>query len=904
MFKLFLDAIKRSIPQDQVIEDELLRYAYATDASLYRMLPQLVIVTKRESEVVEIIKAANDFDVKLTFRAAGTSLSGQAVTDQVLVMLAKDSWLDYAVESNGEIITLEPGIIGADANNYLKAYKRKIGPDPGSINAAKIGGIVANNSSGMCCGTTKNAYATLKSMRAIFADGTILDSGNEQLLTSFKADKQSLLDGIAQIRKKIMSDEEIVAFIRKKFSIKNTSGYSLNAFLDFDDPVNILERLMVGSEGTLGFISKVSLNTVPNYDFKELNLIYGKLDDLVKLTVQIADFDVSSVELLDSYSLQSVSGDPEIKKFLIDLPDDSYAAIMVEVESDSLMHLQEKVAKVDDVLKSAQVLHELGFTSDDQTMATLWRARGGVLPTVAGQRPLGSSVLVEDVAVQIDLLPDLITDMRTLFKEFGFENAAIFGHVLAGNIHFVITPNFSNPLELKAYDGFMHAFTQLVAQKFNGSLKAEHGSGRNISPFALVEWGDKCWNLMWEIKELLDPKNLFNPEVKLTRDNTLHLQHLKPFPAVHDEVNKCMECGFCEPVCPSRKLSLTPRQRNSVARKMTTLDGDAKASWTQKYHYWGVDTCATTGMCKTMCPVGINTGAFMLDLKPKTSASVNHAAEMRLANAQVALGNVASSIIGKKTLQGITMLAHKVVKSIPIYPDSMPKAQRHRFEAEATKQQQEILLVPACPNRVFGADAEYVEYPSKLLLERMGYTVGYLPDAKSTCCGQMYHSGCNATMQSKMVADLKTKVSDAPLAIIDNSSCSAFAVESGINTLDINRFIVEHIDQNTLVKKYKKIALHIDCSTAKHFFGDDYLLVLKCCSEEVIIPEGIKCCGFAGDKGFTTPELNASSLSLLAPQIEGVEVGVTFNRTCQIGLTHHGKVPYISFVELVLNCLQ
>ena len=449
----------------------------------------------------------------------------------------------------------------------------------------------------------------------------------------------------------------------------------------------------------------------------------------------------------------------------------------------------------------------------------------------------------------------------------------------------------------------MHAFTQLVAQKFNGSLKAEHGSGRNISPFAVVEWGEQCWNLMWEIKDLLDPKNLFNPEVKLTRDHTLHMQHLKPFPAVHDEVNKCMECGFCEPVCPSRKLSLTPRQRNSVARKITTLDSEEKKSWEEKYQYWGVTTCATTGMCKTVCPVGINTGAFMLDQKPRSDAKVNHAAEMRFANAQVRLGNFAASIVGKKTLQGITMLGHKAVRSFPIYPDSMPKAQRHSFE-EVNAEPQDILLVPACPNRVFDADSEYGEYPSKLLLEKMGYKVGYLPNAKSSCCGQMYHSECNTPQQTRMVTDLESRVAGAKFAIIDNSSCSAFAKEAGIDVLDINRFIVDHIDRLKISKKYKKVALHIDCSTAKHFFGDDYLQVLKQCSDEVIVPEGIKCCGFAGDKGFKTPELNASSLSLLAPQIEGAEVGVTFNRTCQIGLTHHGRVPYISFVELVLNCLE
>ena len=317
MFNKFVLSIKEFLNRNQIIEDELLRYAYSTDASLYRMVPKLVLIIRSESEVINVIKAADQYNIKLTFRAAGTSLSGQAVTDQVLVMLANDSWQRYSISDTGREITLEPGIIGADANKYLKAYKKQIGPDPGSINAAKIGGIIANNSSGMCCGTAKNSYATLKSMRAVLSDGSIFDSSDEGLIEKFKIDHQSLLAEIESIRQKIINDEEISAFIRKKFSIKNTSGYSLNAFLDYKDPVKILERLMIGSEGTLGFVSSVTLNTIENYTHKALNLIYGKLEDLVKLTVAISSLEISSVELLDYFSLQSVAGDAEIKKFLI-----------------------------------------------------------------------------------------------------------------------------------------------------------------------------------------------------------------------------------------------------------------------------------------------------------------------------------------------------------------------------------------------------------------------------------------------------------------------------------------------------------------------------------------------------------------------------------------------------------
>ncbi|MDD3266931.1 MAG: FAD-binding and (Fe-S)-binding domain-containing protein [Burkholderiales bacterium] len=902
MFNQFLNQIKLNLPSKQIIEDELLLYAYSTDASLYRMVPKLALIVKSESEVLYIINLAHKYDIKLTFRAAGTSLSGQAVTDQILVILSNDAWRSYQIINNGKQIKLEPGIIGADANRYLKAYKTQIGPDPGSINTAKIGGIIANNSSGMCCGTAKNSYTTIQNMRAILADGSIFDSSSIDSLNKFKTDNTHLLEQISAIRNKINLNNNLAKFIRKKFAIKNTSGYSLNAFLDFSDPIKILERLMIGSEGTLGFISNVTLNTVKSYEHKALNLIYGKLDKLIELTVKISGLNVSSVELLDYLSLESVKNDKSLQNYLIELPDSSYAAIMVEVIGLNNNELQDNITSINHIINNTNVLHQIGFSTDTETMATIWKARSGVLPTIAGQRPLGSSVIIEDVAVEINLLPQLIDDVRNLCIKYNFNNVAIFGHVLAGNIHFVITPNFANPEETLAYDKFMHELTSLIANKFNGSLKAEHGSGRNISPFAIVEWGEECWNIMWEIKYLLDPKVIFNPDVKLTKDYTLHMKHLKSFDSVDNEIDKCMECGFCEPVCPSRKLSLTPRQRNTVARKITTLSGDKKLEWLQKYQYYGVDTCATTSMCKTACPVGIDTGKFILSQKQRNNTLTNHTREIEKLRNKLQLANFSAGVIGRNNLQKITEVAHKKIKSIPIYLNNMPEIQSHNFTS-VHKTSKSIYLIPACPNRIFSSSKKFNDYPSKLILEKIGYNVEYLSDIKNICCGQIYHSKCNHTQEQNVVNKLKNELSTPKTAIIDNSSCAGFANDSGIDIVDINQFIIAKIDKANLRKKYKKIALHIDCSTAKHSFNPKYIEVLQACCDELIIPEGIKCCGFAGDKGFSVPELNQSSLSGLASQISECEIGVTFNRSCQIGLTHHGKIEYISFVELILDCL-
>lgn len=899
----FIHALSNLLNPKQIISDELLRYAYATDASLYRMIPQLVLLVNTEYEVQQIINYAHQYKIPLTFRAAGTSLSGQAVTDQVLVVLSNSGWSQYQISANGMQIKLEPGIIGAQANNYLHAYKRKIGPDPGSINSAKIGGIIANNSSGMCCGTSKNSYATLASLRAIFADGSILDTSNERQIEVFKQQHSHLIHGIMHIRGQIMAKPQIIDFIRKKFAIKNTSGYSLNAFLDYQEPIQIIERLLIGSEGTLGFISNVTLNTVPDEPCKALNLIYGNISELCNLTIAIAQYNISSIELLDQLSLQSVRHIKELQPYLLDV-DNSSGAIMVELTGANESELLHKLTAVNKIITNSNILHQTGFTQDKAISEILWQARKGVLPTIAGQRPLGSSVLIEDVAVTIEQLARLIVDLRQMFIKYAYSNAAIFGHVLSGNIHFVLTPNFTNPEELHNYELFMNEFTILVAQKYGGSLKAEHGSGRNIAPFAKLEWGDECWNIMWQIKELFDPQNILNPDVKLTRDNTLHLHNLKELPATDAQIDQCMECGFCESVCPSRNLSLTPRQRNAVMRKIVTLDKKQRKIWSKKFTYYGIETCATTGMCQQSCPVGINTGEYMLSLTKPHNKAVNHAKQINQTKNKLNKANMIASIIGKQSLQFVTQKMHNSFKNIPVYLDTTPKTQKNNFTATPSITSGGVMLLPACPNRIFSNSQGMHSYPSQLLLERMGYNVKYPPQLDKQCCGQMYHSQHNDKQQQRSITKLREAVATNELLLIDNSSCANFAKQFDLPTMDINQFVAERIVRSRIQRKFDKIAVHFDCSTTKSNLTSLYHEILNLCAYEIVVPDGIKCCGFAGDKGFTTPELNASSLANLQPQVAGCQIGVSFNRSCQIGLHHHSKMEYMSFIELILYCFK
>ncbi len=204
-------------------------------------------------------------------------------------------------------------MIGAIANRRLARFGRKIGPDPASIDAAMIGGIAANNASGMCCGTAQNSYHTLVGLRVVLADGTVLDTRDAASRAAFAdRDGRTSCAGLdALLARARRDDAALAARIRHKFRMKNTTGYSLNALVDFDDPLDILAHLMIGSEGTLGFISEISYRTVPEYADKASALIlFDELETACRAVTALKSTPVAAVELADRAALRSVEGKP------------------------------------------------------------------------------------------------------------------------------------------------------------------------------------------------------------------------------------------------------------------------------------------------------------------------------------------------------------------------------------------------------------------------------------------------------------------------------------------------------------------------------------------------------------------------------------------------------------------
>ena len=615
------DILSISIDPKRILTDPLQTLAYGTDASFYRLIPQIVILAHNEAEVIEIIKQARILDIALTFRAAGTSLSGQAITDSVLVV-ATHGWKNFELLDDNQKVKLEPGIIGARANIFLAPHGLKIGPDPASIGAAMIGGIVANNASGMCCGTAQNSYQTIADIRIVLHDGTLLDTADANSVADFKKNQQPLIQEIENLRDTIQKDEVLYHLIKNKFKIKNTTGYSINALVDYEEPIEIIKHLMVGSEGTLAFISNVTFKTIIDEKFKSCSLlIFNSIKDACNATILLKSSPVAAVELLDRKSIRSVENDPEAPAYFKTLPE-SACALLVECRDNDLDNMLLKQMKIRLQIESIPTYTEYEFTSNPKQYYFNWKARKGLLPTVGGMRKTGTSVIIEDVAFPLHHLAEACLALIGLFKKYEYHDAYLFGHALEGNLHLVFSQDFSNQNEIDRYEKLMAELTILVVDQFDGSLKAEHGTGRNMAPFVEKEWGAAAYDIMKHIKNIFDPNNKINPDVLINPDPKAHLKNLKPMPESHVIVDKCMECGFCEPHCVSEGLTLSPRQRIVVAREISRLkktneDPERLAAIQKDVTYQLDETCATDGLCALACPVYIDTGKFVKEWRAK-----------------------------------------------------------------------------------------------------------------------------------------------------------------------------------------------------------------------------------------------------------------------------------------------
>ena len=925
--------LQQFIPAARLINDPLRTLAYGTDASLYRLIPKLVVRVDSEEEMRRILELAHRHETPVTFRAAGTSLSGQAVTDSVLLQLG-DGWRNWRIGAGAATISLQPGIIGGHANRYLAPYQRKIGPDPASINSCQIGGIAANNASGMCCGTAQNSYRTLHSMRVMLADGAVLDTGDPASREAFHASNGPLLARLAELGQRTRADAALAERIRTKFKIKNTCGYSLNALVDYEDPVEILQHLMIGSEGTLGFIAEITYRTVEEHPHKATALmLFSDIQAACEAVAVLKSQPVAAVELMDRASLRSVEHKPGIPGFFKDLPE-AAAALLVETRAMDPAVLTAQVKTITAALAAIPTLLPFQFTDQPEEFTRLWAIRQGLFPSVGSARAAGTTVIIEDVAVPVPRLAAMTLDLQRLFDKHGYAGSIIFGHALEGNLHFVITPDFAQPAETERYKNFMDDVCRMIVCQYDGSLKAEHGTGRNIAPFVELEWGRQACELMREIKALFDPGGILNPGVILNANPEIHIRNIKTMAAVDPLVDQCIECGFCEPTCPSRALTLSPRQRIVGLRELARLQATGEDRRRQRamqasYRYQGVDTCAADSLCALNCPVGIDTGRMMKELRGQLLGGggrkaagwiANHFAGVAAAaSAALTAASASHALLGTALMEWVAGMARKLSGNrAPLWNPYLPTAARMPpAGGGANPGRPRVVYIPSCASRAMGparGDPETESLPAKTeaLLRKAGFDVVYPDHLDALCCGQPFDSKGLVEPAERKLREMEQALLEASRngqdpVVFDTSPC-AFRVKrhqpAALKLYDITEFIHDFVlDRLNFQKLPETVALHATCSTIKMGLQAKLEKIAATCVEEVIVPPLVGCCGWAGDKGFTHPELNASALRDLRPALpERCQSGYSTSRTCEIGLSLHSGRYYRSIVYLVDRC--
>jgi len=912
--------------------------AYASDASFYRLIPKAVVQAASEQEVARLFQFSHDHAIPITFRAAGTSLSGQSISDGLLVEVTRN-FRDVEVLEHGRKLRVQPGAIGASANRALFPYGAKIGPDPASIATCTLGGILSNNSSGMCCGVEQNAYHTLASLRFLLPSGTSIDTAAPDAEELFFAREPALARGVLELKSKIEQDPALAERVRRKYRTKNTTGYGINAFLDFDRAVDIFAHLLIGSEGTLAFITEAVLNTVPDLPVKYTGLLlFPDLYAASESIVPLRQAGAKALEIMDRASLRSVenqAGTPPVIKTLAE----GAAGLLVEFQSASEAERAELEALAADSTSRLKLLEPAEFTHAPAAQAALWKIRAGMFPSVGSVRKSGTTVIIEDVAFPIEHLAPAAQDLNGLFRRHGYDNAIIFGHAKDGNLHFVITQSFNDQHVIDQYSRFIDDVVELVVNRFDGALKAEHGTGRNMAPFVQTEWGAEAYEIMRQLKSLADPTGLLNPGVIINADPRAHLHDLKQLPTVEDEIDKCIECGYCEPRCPSRDITLTPRQRIVVRREMARqqqLGGSELLTQLEvDFPYAALDTCAVDGLCATTCPVSIDTGKLVKRFRAlRNTDFANFVAKFTVDNFSMVetlvrfgltTAHLAQHIIGVKGMQAITGAMRKVIgPNMPLWTADMPFATRggipqtNRYTAQA-------VYFPACISRTMGRlPGESKELSlmqaTLALAARAGVSMWIPEDAAGNCCGTPYSSKgfekSRDAMLNRTIENLWTWSSEGKLTIMVDTSPCTYGLQHAreyltpenqqrfdrLKIVDSIEFVHDHLLPKLKVNHQEKsVALHPVCSAVKMGLAAKLEAIARKCSGEVFVPPSLGCCAFAGDRGFMYPELTASATTNEAAEIKAHKHDGCYSssRTCEIGMTRSTGEVYRSYMFLL-----
>ncbi|PIE67536.1 MAG: 4Fe-4S ferredoxin [Deltaproteobacteria bacterium] len=929
----FISALKKAFPEAQVHTDDLLVKAYSVDASPFEPRALAVVDVDSPEKLLVLLRLAREHNTSLTFRGAGTGVSGQTIAEEVTVRLVGPHWKRIDVLDDGARVRAGCCVVGADLNAALQPYGRFITSDPSSVGSAFIGGMAATNAAGLSCTVEKNIYHMMTDMHFSLMDGTTVDTADPDSVAAFRQSHRDMLDALLGLRRRILDNEEMASRIRRKFSIRNTSGYSLNAFTDFQDPLEILKHLIIGSEGTLAFIHNLTLRTGPIEPFRATAFVgFDSIDTAIQGVLRMeAQCTLHAVEFLNSVSLQSLMQLPEFPDALRDLGDNA-CALLLETKGGTPETLDANVRQIAGVLSTLKTANPVRFETDDTVCEQLWDLRRALYPILAGTRASEEYAYSEDYCVPIKNLPQACKAFLDILNRNGFTKSGVHGHALHGNLHFSIPLQLNNSEEVRKVALVIDEAANVVLS-LDGALKAEHGTGRAVAPFVLREWGEELYQVMRDLKKIIDPEGLLNPNVILNDDSNCHLKNLKYAGPVDRTIDMCVDCGFCEYVCPSGDVGLTSRQRIYTLRTIAGLikagEEEKAKRWQKKFDEKGLDTCATDGLCAMRCPLGIDIAQYMRMLRHEATGRStrgvarkigdNFALVQHATSGMLHVASAAHKLMGHNLALGSGRLTRKALNmQIPDLREVNLCGGSRVPAVGSARNRDRVVYFPSCAVRTMGYtwDASHPDHRPIMdvavnLLEKARFQV-IIPD-KTTglCCGKSFETKGLFDAADQKAAELNAVLLKATQngkypVLCETSPCLARmkkTLDNRLQLMDPVEFVLCHLSHRLQFKQVRrKVALHPTCSMREMGLTDKFRQVAEKCVTEVVVPQKIFCCGFAGDKGFTLPQLNASALKTLEGQIHDCSEGYSTSRTCEVGLTLHGKKLYRNILYLIDEC--
>lgn len=588
--------LRASLGAEKVKDDMPTITAYAVDASIYRIPPQVVVLVESEDDIAATVAYAVSRGIPLTPRAAGTNLTGSAIGPGIILDVSR---LNRVLEINREErwARVQPGIVLAELNKQLSLQGLLFGPDPSSGDMCKLGGMVANNSSGPHTLRYGSVKDNVQSLRLCLTSSTWIEA------RSYALDDPSLehlLTAVPALRDVLVMTQghtELIATKQPTVS-KNSCGYNLFGLAEglargsFDLP-----KLFVGSEGTLGVVSEASLTLVdkPKATLTAL-LHFRSLEEVGEAVPRLLTLQPSALEVMDANTLNLIGRGKH------GIPADAAATLLIELDADSPeIDLRERAETMAALCQPYKLASELTPAFDVERREQLWKARKALYPTLYRFDPKKKPInFVDDVVVPAGRISELIRYLEDFFEGQRVP-VAIFGHIGNGNAHIVPLLDVNDPAD---FEKMVQAYREIhaaVLNRFGGSICGEHGDGRVRAEFVKTMFGEELYDLFVRVKRAFDPGNVLNPGIKLsTAPFTDHIDYTRLS-------KSCATCAKCNSVCPVYDVFQSEDMSSRGWFEIVTA---------KDYSYLNskrvVEACLNCKSCRTICPAGVDVSDLIL----------------------------------------------------------------------------------------------------------------------------------------------------------------------------------------------------------------------------------------------------------------------------------------------------